>query len=232
MSRRIIVIGLGTLGKEVATALANEGAEVLALDKREEEVKRIANQVSQAAIVDGTEMETLLSLNAQEYDGAVVAIGDNIQSSIMTTLVLKDHLRIPEVFARAVNEDHGQILNKVGADTVFYVERHMGERVAYSILRPKFRDYFGVSGDLAIIEINAEESMIGKTLAELDFKNRYKAFCLALHRGRAGEKEELGGVKTQETGRNQDINMPDADTRIEANDVLALIGKDRDLQNI
>ncbi|MDP7034559.1 MAG: TrkA family potassium uptake protein [Planctomycetota bacterium] len=232
MKRRIIVIGLGTLGKEVALFLANNGAEVLAIDKQEEEVTRIAKEVSQVAIVDGTDMKTLRSLNAQEYDGAVVAIGDNIQSSIMTTLVLKDHLRIPEVFARAVNEDHGQILDKVGADTVFHVEREMGRRVGSSILRPHFRDYFGVSGDLAVIEINAEESMIGKTMAELDFKNRYKAYCLALRRGRAGEKEELGGLKTQETGRDRVVNMPEADTRIQADDVLVLIGMDRDLQSL
>ena len=227
MTRRIVVIGLGTLGNEVATFLAKSGAEVLAIDKDEHLVDRIKSDVTLAVRADGTELEELRRHQVGEYDGAVIAIGDDIQSSIMCTLMVKKHLEIDEVFARAVNEDHGQILDVVGADTVFHVERQTGRRVAMSIMRPKFRDYFGVSGDLAIVEMNAEESMVGHTLAELDFKNHHRAYCLAIRRGRAGEKAELGGEKTLAT--HDVVNMPDASARVKADDVLVLIGFKKDL---
>lgn len=228
MARRIAVIGLGVMGKAVARYLARHGAYVVAVDHDQAQVAALASDVSRAVCIDSRDRDGLLALASERLQGAVVAIRADVEASVMATLVLCRHLRVPEVFARAVNDNHAEILEAVGATTVVQVEREMGRRVAQSILWPQFRDFFAVTGDLALVETTPTEEMVGQTIGGLDMRARYGALVLAVRRGAAGARETIGGDKVESAG-SEIINLPGPAVRIERDDVLVVIGLGREL---
>ncbi len=230
MGRRIAVVGLGTMGAEVARYLSRHGAEVLGVDPDEGRTRLVSSEVSRVAIADGTDREALRRLGIAEMHGAIVCIRSSVEASVMATLVLARHLRVPEVISRAVSENHSDILYAVGASTVVYPEREMGRRVASAMLWPQFRDYFAVSGDLAIVEYAATDEMTGQTLGQLDFKNRFGAYCMAIRRG--GTAHSIGGDKTEERSADRVVNLPDAATKLGPGDVLVLLGFKRTLEKL
>lgn len=222
MSRRIAVIGLGRMGRAVARFLSRRGCYVLGVDRDEEAVREVAVEVSKAVVIDATDRLALTRAGVGECDGAVVTIGKRIEASVMTTLLLARHLEIKEIHARAVSDNHAEILTAVGATTVVQLELEMGRRIAQHIVMPQFRDVFSITGALALVETEPLPEMVGKTLKELEFKARYGAYCMALRRGHAGQPGVLGGELTEDA--RSIVNLPDADERIEADDVLVLLG--------
>ncbi len=135
----VVVLGLGRFGHSVAVALAREGCEVLAVDRDAELVRAISPRVTLAVEADVTSREALAQLGVGEYTRAVVAIGDDVESSLVCALVLKEDFKIREVWAKATNAQQAKILRKIGVSEIIYPELEVGRRVAHSTPRASHR---------------------------------------------------------------------------------------------
>lgn len=204
------VIGLGRFGTSVAHRLYAAGQEVLGIDIDEERVEDAELTLTHVIVADTTEEDTLKSIGIRNYDCVIVAIGDNMQASILTTMLLKE-LGIKKVIAKALNKNHGQVLNKIGADWVIYPERDMGERVANQLLSPNMLNYIELSKTYNIEEIMIPVSMIEKSLRELDLRAKYNISAIAI------------------VSNGEIIISPSPDQVIHEGDMLVLIGNKEDL---
>ncbi|WP_341279195.1 TrkA family potassium uptake protein [Paenibacillus sp. FSL H8-0537] len=211
--KQYAVIGIGRFGLSVASSLTDMGFEVLAIDTSEDRVQDAVNHVTHAVVADSTDEEALRALGIRNFDVVVVAIGQDIQSSILTTLILKD-MGVGLIIVKAQNELHGKVLSRIGADKVVYPERDMGLRVAHHLISPNILDYIEISEDYSIIEIKAPEAMIGKSLKELDIRAKFKCNVMAI-----------------KTGSSMNI-APYADDLIRDIDILVIVGKNSDLSNL
>lgn len=211
--KQYAVIGMGRFGSSVAKALTEMGFEVLAIDSNEQRVQEVVNTVTHAVSADSTDEDALRALGIRNFDVVVVAIGQDIQSSILTTLILKD-MGVKTLIVKAQSELHGKVVHKIGADKVIFPERDMGLRVAHHLVSPNILDYIEISDDYSIIEIKAPEQMIGKSLKQLDIRARYKCNVMAI-----------------KTGTSMNI-APYAEDLIGSEDVIVIVGKNSDLKNL
>lgn len=212
MKKQFAVIGLGRFGTSVAKTLSGLDFEVLAIDSSEQRIQEISSVVTHVVQADSTDEEALRALGLRNFDVVVVAIGDDIQASILTTIIVKE-IGVPKVIVKAQNELHGRVLRKVGADKVIYPERDMGQRVAHHLISSNIIDYIELSEDHSIVEIKASQSMIGKNLRQLDIRAKYGCNVI--------------GIKT---GVQMNI-APHAEDLIKQDDVLIIVGNNEDLQN-
>ncbi len=159
-SKQFIVIGLGRFGSSVASTLYHSGFEVLAVDNDPDRVQMFSDQVTHVLQADSTDEDTLLAIGVRNFDVAVVAIGDNLQANMLTTLQLKE-LGVKYIVAKAQNAMHGKMLEKIGADRVVYPERDMGQRVAHNLASSNIMDYIELSPNLSLVEVSAPKKMIG-----------------------------------------------------------------------
>ncbi|MFJ8071445.1 potassium channel family protein [Peribacillus sp. NPDC096447] len=208
--RQYAVIGLGRFGTSVAHRLYTAGQEVLGIDVNEERVENAELSVTHAIMADTTEEEALKSIGIRNFDCVIVAIGNDMQSSILTTLLLKE-LGVDKVIAKALNKNHGQVLTKVGADWVIYPERDMGERVANQLLSPNMLNYIELSKEYNIEEIILPMSMKGKSLRELDLRAKYNISVIAI------------------VSNGEIIIAPSPDQDIHEKDMLLVVGNKEDL---
>lgn len=212
MKREFAVIGLGRFGGSICKELSAEGMDVLAIDIEEDKVKQYKNIAAHAVIADTTDEEVLKELGIRNIDHVIVAIGEDIQASILTTLMLKE-IGIKTITVKAQNDYHEKVLIKIGADHVVHPERDMGKRIAHSIMYTNILDHLEVSEDHSIVEIKAGEKMHGKSLLDLDIRAKYGCNVVAIKE--AGAKE---------------INVsPMANQKINREDILIVIGSDKDL---
>lgn len=210
MKREFAVIGLGRFGGSICRELSDEGMQVLAIDNDEDKVNEFKNIASHAVIADSTDEATLKDLGIKNIDHVIVAIGDNIQASILTTVILTD-LGIKKITVKAQNDYHEKILNKIGADQVVHPERDMGKRIAHNIISSNILDYLELSDDHSIVEVKVGEKMRGKTMIELDVRANYGCNVVAVKRGK-------------------EINVsPRADDQLLENDILIVVGSDKDI---
>src|SRR5690625_1735184 len=165
MKREFAVIGLGRFGGSVCEELSFEGMKVLAIDKNEQKVNEYKNIASHAVIADSTDEHALKELGIKNIDHVIVAIGDNIEASILTTVVLAD-LGIEKITVKAQSDYHEKILNKIGANQVVHPERDMGKRIAHSLISSNILDYLELSEDYSMVEVWAGKKMFGKSLIE------------------------------------------------------------------
>lgn len=179
MKKEFVVIGCGRFGQSVAKTLNNYGYEVLALDKDEEKVQEISEDVTHAIQVDGTDEAALKSIGIRNFDVAVISIGSDIQASIMATLIAKEE-GIDTVVAKAQDKVHAKVLYKIGADRVIFPERDMGVRVATSLVTSNVLDYIELTEGCNIVEIEAFKSWENKTLRELRLSNKYGITVIAI----------------------------------------------------
>jgi trk system potassium uptake protein len=163
---RIAVIGLGRFGSSVARTLHELGYEVTAIDMHEKQVADAADFVSLAAQGDGTDEELLRSLHVERSDVAIVAQGENLEASVLTTLILK-RLSVPWVVAKARTELHGELLRRIGADQVVYPEREAGIRLAHSMAVRHISDYISLTQSSGVARVTAPEHFIARSLDEL-----------------------------------------------------------------
>lgn len=180
--KQYAIIGMGRFGSSIANSLTKLGFEVLAIDSSEQRIQEVAGMVTHAVSADCTDEEALKALGIRNFDVVVVAIGQDIQASILTTLILKD-LGVPMIVAKAQNELHGKVLNKIGADKVVFPERDMGTRVAHNLISPNILDYIELSDDYSIVEVRASHHLIGKSLVELDIRKKYSCNVMAIKNG-------------------------------------------------
>ena len=166
-----LVIGLGRFGGGLATTLAELGHDVLGVDVDPKLVQSFANVLTHVVEADSTDMDAMQQVGAGDFATAVVAIGTEIEASILTTSVLVD-LGVPKIVAKAVTEAHGTILERVGAHRVIFPERDMGVRVGHSLAGAMI-DYFQLDPGFALVETTAPQVIVGKTLAEAEVRRRY-----------------------------------------------------------
>lgn len=180
--KQFAVIGLGRFGSSVARTLSRMGFDVLAVDTDEERVNDISEEVTYAVQVDAMDEQALKSLGIRNFDVVIVAIGQEVQSSILVTVMLKE-MGVPRVVAKAMSELHGKVLQKVGADMVVFPERDMGVRVAHALVSRNILDQISLSPEYSIIELIAPTEFWGKTLQESAMRREYGVTVLAIRRG-------------------------------------------------
>ncbi|WP_028547384.1 potassium channel family protein [Paenibacillus sp. UNC451MF] len=176
-----VVIGLGRFGSSLAKELVELGYEVLGIDKDEEAVEEMSDVLTHVVVADSTDEDVLRSLGIRNFDCAVVSIGDDIQSSILTAILLKD-IGVKMVVTKALSELHGKVLNKIGVDRVIFPERDMGIRVAHQLVSPNLLDYIELSKDYTIAELSVPKRLSGRTLKELDPRAKYGCSVVAINK--------------------------------------------------
>jgi len=211
--KQLAIIGLGRFGSSVALTLAKMGYDVLAVDTNEEKVNDIMGKVTQAVKVDAMDEQALKALGIRNFDVVIVAIGQDIQSNILVTVMLKD-MGVKKVVAKAVTELHGKVLERIGADNVIFPERDMGVRVAHALVSKNILDQINLSPDYSIVELIAPEEFAGKTLVEADVRMKHGVTVLAIRRG------------------NDVIISPGAKQVIESGDILVVVGREEKLREL
>ena len=179
--KQFAVIGLGRFGTSVAMTLQSLGHEVLAIDSSEEQVQKLSDAVTHVVQADTTDENSLKELGLRNFDAVVVAIGEDVQANVATTLLLKE-MGIPFIIAKAKNALHGKMLEKIGADRVVYPERDMGLRVAHGLVSANVLDYIELSPSLSLVEVSAPSIFFGKTLAQTDLRAHYGVNVVAIKR--------------------------------------------------
>ena len=216
MKRQIAVMGLGRFGSSVARSLYNLGHDVLAIDIDENKVQSIMGQATHALTGDCTNDAVLKELGIPDYDAAVVAIGSDVVSSIMASVLLKT-MGVPYVVSRAHNELHGNTLQRIGVDKVVHAEEEMGNRLAHSMFNPNVEEYLEITPNFGISKLKVPPRFVNMSLKELGFsspRNKYGLVVLAIRRGK-------------------DITLnPDTDDRLQAGDWLVLAGRDEMLDRL
>lgn len=210
MKKEFAVIGLGRFGGSICRALSEHGMEVMAIDNNEDKVNLYSSIASHAVVADSTDEAVLKSLGIRNFDHVIVAIGADIQASILTTLILKE-LGIENVTVKAQNDYHEKVLRKIGADHVVHPERDMGKRIANNIISNNVLDYLELSDEHSIVEIVARETLSGNSIMDLNIRAQY-------------------GINIVAIKRNNDIIVsPQANEIIHDNDILIVIGADVDI---
>lgn len=177
--RSYAVIGLGRFGAAIATELAKAGAEVLAVDKDEERVHELSSIVTCAVKADVCDAEIMDSMGISNMDGVVVAITESLDASIMATIYAKE-AGVGYVLAKARDNIHARILEKVGADKVIIPEKESGIRLARNMISGSFLDFIELSDRVRMIELPVKDEWVGKSLAELDLRKKKKVNVVAV----------------------------------------------------
>ncbi len=191
-NRQFAVIGLGRFGRAVCLTLHGMGYEVLGMDLDEERVAQVlTDQIAAHAVqLDSTQPSAIQEAGIPSFDTVIVAIGNYIQESIITTLNVKE-AGVANVVAKASTEIHGKLLKRVGADHVVFPEFEMGCELARSLTRPGVLDRFELDPDHSIVEVVVPEKFDGKTIVELDLRNNYGLTLMALSKSDAIDKFEI-----------------------------------------
>lgn len=209
--RQFCVVGLGRFGSAMAVTLAQQGYDVIGIDGSEERVREVADAVTAAIQLDATDAKALRAAGIQDVDVAIVSIGEDIESSVLAVMLLKE-LGIPEVIAKAVSPLHARILERLGVSRVVLPEHEMAVRLAHSLALSNVIAYVELSGDYSIVEIPAPRQFVGRTLKQLELRPRWGLTLIAIKRRPSPDEPQVTNV------------APPADEVIQADDVLALLG--------
>ncbi len=215
---QFVVIGLGRFGMRVATGLYQQGHDVVAVDSSREAVEDVQDQVSTALCGDATREEVLTKAGVDEADTVIVAIGDDVEASILVTGLLSQR-KCRRIVARASTDLHARILEMVGAHEVVYPERELATRLVRSLGSPSIREYVPLEGDLEFVHMSVPPSFVGHTLRELDVRNKYRATVVAV------------STKSPRTGETITI-VPDAEYEFLPEDTMWVVGHTADLHRL
>jgi len=213
--KRVVVIGLGIFGSQLARQLYESGLEVVAIDKNRDVVQRIKDHSTKAVLADATDKEVLESIGIDSKDTVVISFGEDLSASTLLTLYLKE-MKVKEIIVKVPNEDYKRILLKVGASEAIIPEREMANKVARSIISPNVLEYLPISEDYTIVELAPPTTFIGKSLADLDLRKKYNLQVIAI-RDVLVDKLQL---------------VPRASAVIKDSDVLVIIGKEDDISKL
>jgi len=217
--KRIGIIGSGRFGSALAESLAEHGAEVLLIEQDREIVQEVSEFVTKAVEGDASNLRTLEDAGFQECDVVVVAIGTNLEGSIMATVNCKE-LGVPTVVAKANSDLHGKILKRVGADMVVYPNRDCAKRIARTLLSKGSVDLFEISDGLSVAEIDVPESLKDKSLAEAEVRKNFGVTVLCVRR--------LAEDPTQP----RTVIIPTPHEIIQSDDKLLVFGMDKQIDTI
>jgi trk system potassium uptake protein TrkA len=211
--KEFLVVGLGLFGASVATALKKSGCQVLAVDKEEERVRAVLGEVTHAVTADVTDPEQLQELGVKNYDGAVIAIGTDLETSILATILVKE-TGIPFVLAKASTEVQARVLKKVGADKIVFPEKEMGVHVATNLTMGNFFAAVELSATHSMMELDALPEWENKMLKDCDLRKKYGINVIGI---RHGDELEMN---------------PGPESKIRHNDVVIIIGKNDVLNSL
>ncbi|SHH77939.1 trk system potassium uptake protein TrkA [Clostridium collagenovorans DSM 3089] len=211
--KQFVVIGLGRFGISVAETLYSLGNDVLVVDLDEEVIQSVSNYVTHAVQADAMDENSLRAVGIRNFDVAVIAIGSDIQASIMATLLLRE-LGVKYIIAKANNHMHAKVLMKIGADKVVFPEKDMGVRVAHNLVQSNILEYIELSPDYSIAEFLSPKEWHGRNLIDLNIRSRY-------------------GINVMAIKRNNEIDVsPSALDIIEPGDIIVAIGNVGDLARL
>lgn len=179
----VLLIGLGRFGYAAARQLVAMGCEVLAVDERADLVQKYADELTHVVQLDATDADALAQIGVKNFDRAIVAIGTDIEASIMTVLALSE-AGVRDIWAKAITPKHGEILARVGAHHVVYPERTMGERVAHQVAG-NMVDFMEFEGGFCLARTPAPAMAIGRPLADTNIRTRHGVTVVGVKR--AGE---------------------------------------------
>ncbi|MCE5330019.1 TrkA family potassium uptake protein [bacterium] len=215
MKRSFLIIGLGRFGINIARTLTKEGHSVLGIDNNENVIQKFSFEIDNVMKLDSTDSEALDSIGIPEFEAVVICIGEKyIQNSILATLLVKEK-GAKRIIAKAGTKVQGKVLSKVGADTVIFPEKEMGERVGKILSSNNIIDYIELSSDVTILELKTPGQMIGRDLIELNLRKKYGVTIISV-------KDSEGNVKTP----------PDVNYKFTAEDILTLIGENKLLKKL
>lgn len=212
---KFAVIGLGNFGSSLVKALAADGHEIIAIDKEKERVQQVQKYAVQAIIADATQKKVLEELGLDKMDAVILSLGKDLGATVLITLYLKD-LKVKKIVAKIANEDHGRILERIGATEVVFPERDMAFRLAQALTTPNILDFLPLSPEYSIIELAPPKDFVGKSLGELQLRRRYGINVLAI--------KQLVPEKL--------IINPGADFVVKDSDILYVLGRQEDIEKL
>jgi trk system potassium uptake protein TrkA len=218
MKKQFAVIGMGRFGSEVARTLFENRHDVIAIDRNESRVKEVSDHVTMAVQLDAVDEKAMREAGVQNVDVAIVSIGENIESSILVVMTLKD-LGIKNIVAKAVSETHGRILAQLGVRRVVHPERDMAQKVAYSLIRADVLEMIELSPDYSIVEYEAPDIFQDQSISDVNLRAKHGITIIAI-------KRQNGDDLRKETWN---IN-PHPSEVIKKGDTIVILGSNKDIE--
>ncbi len=219
MAQQFAVIGLGTFGTAIARELARNGGEVVAIDRDMEPVERIKDEVAYAIQLDATDPKVLEAHDIHKVDVAIVAIGHDFEATVLIAVELMQ-LGLKRLMTRAEGEIQKRILQRLGVPEILCPEEEVAKHVAQRLLNPGIIDLFRLSDDYSIVEVQVPERFVGKTLAELKIRERFRCNVIAIKRPQE-QQEKLYA-----------FDFPDPEARIEAGEIWLVLGLPKEIERM
>ena len=213
--KRFAVIGLGNFGFHTAKALFEDGNEVIAIDTDRARVQAIDPHSTEAVVLDASDKEALKSLGLENMDGVIVSTGTKISTSILICLYLQE-IGVKKILAKALDDDHGKILKRVGATEIIHPERDMALRISRSLSRPNVLDFIPLAEDFDLIQVGPPSEFIGKSLKDLNLRAKFNVHIIAI----------------KELVPENFVLVPSANFVIKDSDILIMLGKSEDIRRI
>ncbi len=213
--KRFAVIGLGNFGFHAAKALYEDGNEVVAIDTDKARVQAIDPFCTEAVVLDSTDKEALKTLGLEDMDGVIVSTGTKISTSVLICLYLQE-IGVKKILAKALDDDHGKILRRVGATEIIHPERDMAVRISRGLSRPNVLDFIPLAEEFDLIQVGPPRDFIGKSLKDLNLRAKYNVHIIAI----------------KELVPENFILVPPANFVIKDSDILIMLGKSEDIRRI
>lgn len=207
------VLGLGRFGRQLALSLAQQGAEVLAIDRVRKIVDDVADEVTRAVTANIQDKDVMTELGVAECDCVIIAFGGDLAASVVALINLKA-MGVKQIICKAYDEVHKEVLMKLGADRVIIPEQEIADKLANQLVSPALRDYISLSDGYLVEEISAPGCWLDRTLADLRIRSKYRADVIAIRRG------------------GKTLVSPGGDDQIKKDDVLVLLGATEALDDI
>ncbi|MBN1130301.1 MAG: TrkA family potassium uptake protein [Chitinispirillaceae bacterium] len=223
---KFLIVGLGVFGRALAENLVKKGVEVIAVDKNMEFIEEISDMVTYAVCLDSTDDKALDSIGLKDIDVAVVCIGEDFEATLMTSVLLKQK-GVKKVISRASEPLHIKILKAVGMDQIVTPGVEAAEKLSYSLIHSSLLDINYISETTAAVKINVPSGLVGKTLGRLNLRARFGVNVVAIHR-----MVEVEGKEGPERVEKVISNIPGAETVLEKDDILVVIGETENLDKV
>lgn len=195
---RIVVLGVGNFGHFFTRRLSVQKVEILAVDGDKDAIEAVAPMVTHAVVGDCTNRELLEELDVGAFDYSVISLGSSMDASILATLHVRS-LGVPNIYVKAISQDHGRILELIGATKIIHPEREVAEALAEALGRPNVLDFIPLGEDYSIIEMEPSAGIVGRSLEDLDLRNRFGVTVI-------GVKEYMTGARRMNPPANYVVN--------------------------
>ncbi len=225
--KKFCVIGLGHFGFHLATRLNESGAEVLAIDSREDIVELISEKVTQAVCMDSTDKRAMINMGLADMDTIIVAIGEDFESSIMTTAILQE-IGVKQIYNRIISPIHEKLLKLMNIRHMLVPEAEAANQLVKRLILPGLLESFEISKEFSIFEIAAPDDFIGKTLVELNLRKEYNLNLVTIKR----ENIKKQFLDSGESESFFSVGVPSPDTKIMKGDIMVMFGTEKDIVRI